>query len=109
MNDVAILLLQMQSQPDPVFVHHTVMAMAAILPIILLAIAAIAIPPYWMIFKKAGFSPWLSLLILLPVINIIMLWIIAFSTWRVVPAPEATWPSPFPSPPQPPQTPPPTA
>jgi hypothetical protein len=41
------------------------------------------IPPYWMIFKKAGFSKWLSLLMLIPFINFIILYIVAFSRWRI--------------------------
>ena len=36
----------------------------------LIVLAAIILPPFWTIFKKAGFSPWLSLLIFLPLINI---------------------------------------
>lgn len=52
--------------------------------IILFAIGAL-IAPFWQIFKKAGFPPALSLLILLPIINVITLWIVAFSKWKVTP------------------------
>lgn len=48
-------------------------------------IFAVFLPPYWMIFKKAGFSPWLAWLMLLPFVNIILLYVVAFSRWRVVP------------------------
>ena len=47
------------------------------------------LPPYWMIFKKAGFSPWLALLMYIPLINIIVLYVVAFSNWKVVPAPQS--------------------
>jgi len=40
------------------------------------------IPPYWMIFKKAGFSPWLSLLMYVPLVNIIVLYVVGFSDWK---------------------------
>ncbi len=50
------------------------------------AIAVIAIIPYWNIFKKAGFSPWISLLIFVPLANLITLYVVAFSAWKVVPA-----------------------
>ncbi len=39
-----------------------IVAMMAILPIIILVCVAIVIIPFWFICKKAGFSPWLSLL-----------------------------------------------
>ena len=44
--------------------------------------------PFWMIFKKAGFSPWLALLLFIPLANIIILYVLAFSQWKVVPAPQ---------------------
>jgi hypothetical protein len=46
--------------------------------------------PYWFIFKKAGFSPFLAILILIPVVNLIMLYFLAFARWNVVPAPPQT-------------------
>lgn len=33
------------------------------------------------ILRKAGFSPWLSILSIIPVINLIFLWVFAFITW----------------------------
>ena len=51
---------------------------------IVLALAALI--PYWKIFGKAGFSPWLALLMIVPVANIIVLWILAFSRWNPPPA-----------------------
>lgn len=41
--------------------------------------------PFWMIFKKAGFSPWLVLLFFVPLANLLVLYIVAFSQWKVVP------------------------
>lgn len=41
--------------------------------------------PFWFIFKKAGFSPWLVLLFFVPLANLIVLYIVAFSPWKVVP------------------------
>jgi hypothetical protein len=37
--------------------------------------------PFWHIYKKAGFSPWLSLLMLIPLVNLIMLYVLAFAKW----------------------------
>lgn len=42
---------------------------------------AVIIVPFWKIFAKAGFSGWLSLLMLLPLVNLIMLYFLAFARW----------------------------
>ncbi|MBC9785001.1 hypothetical protein H1S01_10820 [Heliobacterium chlorum] len=41
----------------------------------------IAIVPFWKIFSKAGFSPWYSLLLIIPIVNIIVLFVLAFADW----------------------------
>lgn len=64
---------------------HMLTAMMAILPIFILVGIVIMLIPYWMIFKKAGFSPWLSILMFVPLVNFIMLYVLAFSEWKVVP------------------------
>jgi hypothetical protein len=38
----------------------------------------------FLVVKKAGYNPWLSLLIIVPFVNFIMLIIFAFSEWPVV-------------------------
>ena len=45
----------------------------------------IVVFPFWHIFKKAGFSPWLSLLMLIPLVNLIMLYVLAFARWPALP------------------------
>ncbi len=46
-----------------------------------LIIAILTILPFWFIFSKAGYSKWLSLLMVVPIVNIVMLYFLAFSTW----------------------------
>ncbi len=46
-----------------------------------LIMAVVIILPFWFIFSKAGYSGWLSLLIVVPIINIVTLYFLAFSTW----------------------------
>ncbi len=46
-----------------------------------LIIAVLIILPFWFIFSKAGYSKWLSLLMMVPIVNIAMLYFLAFSTW----------------------------
>jgi len=57
-------------------------------PIHLLLIAVLGFVvflPYWQIFKKAGFSPWLSLLMLIPLVNLCALYYLAFARWQTNP------------------------
>ena len=61
-----------------------------------LMISIVVVIPYWFIFKKAGFSPFLALLMLVPIINFIMLYFLAFARWNVVPAAQV-----YPAPPLP--------
>lgn len=49
--------------------------------IFFLIAAAIVIVPFWKIYSKAGFSRWLSLLMIVPLINLIVLYVVAFSSW----------------------------
>jgi len=51
----------------------------------LLVWIALILPPFWKIFAKAGFSPWLSLLVLIPLANLVVLYIVAFSRWPALP------------------------
>ncbi len=48
----------------------------------------LVVPPFWAIFKKAGFQPIFSLLILVPMVNIAVLYALAFTKWRVSPSPQ---------------------
>ena len=98
MLSVAMLL---QDAPNPEAIKHAVIAFMAIMPLIILVILAIVIVPFWFICKKAGFSPWLSLLNVIPLGNLILIYVLAFSEWKVMPAQQAySQPQP-PLPPQP--------
>ena len=88
---------------DPA-VANAVLGMMALLPMFFLIFVAIIIIPAWQICKKAGFSPWLSLMILVPFGGLVLLYVLAFAQWRVVPAPQAAWPQQPPYPPYPPQS-----
>jgi ABC-type transport system involved in cytochrome c biogenesis permease subunit len=80
----------MQSQPFDPQTMHAAMAMLALMPVFGLIAAVIIIIPLWFIWKKAGFSPWLSLLSILPLVNLIMLYVLAFSEWKVAPVGQQT-------------------
>lgn len=48
----------------------------------IVVLLVVGVVPYWQIFKKAGFAPALSLLALIPLVNIVVLYYVAFSDWN---------------------------
>lgn len=53
------------------------LGLLVVMPLIL----ALVILPFWLICKKAGFHGALSLLVLVPIGNIILLFVLAFMEW----------------------------
>jgi hypothetical protein len=47
----------------------------------IVGIVALVVWPYGRIFRKAGFSPWLGLLMLVPGVNLFMIFFLAFADW----------------------------
>lgn len=94
------LILQ-QTTLSPEQVKNMAIAMAAVMPIFFIVIMALVILPCWFICKKAGFSPWLSLLNIIPFGSLILLYVLAFAEWKVIPV--VTPQLPYPYPPAPPQ------
>lgn len=83
----------MNSDPQGVYTM-----LAGVYMVFLVVILAAIIFPFWVILKKAGFSPWLALINLVPFGTIVLLYILAFGEWKVFPAPQQiSW-----QPPQPP-------
>jgi ATP-dependent Zn protease len=48
----------------------------------------LTLPPFWAIFKKAGFKPVFSLLIVVPFVNIAVIYALAFTKWKISPSPQ---------------------
>ncbi|WP_303978082.1 hypothetical protein [Dongia mobilis] len=48
-----------------------------------LLVVGVMLIPYVKIIKKAGYSGWWILTFFVPLLNLIMLWVFAFSTWPV--------------------------
>ncbi len=44
-------------------------------------VAVIGVIPFWRLCVRVGYSPWLSLLVLLPIANLIFIYYLAFSDW----------------------------
>ena len=96
------LAFLLQNQPDPEAVKGILMTMAVLIPIIYAVVVAIVMVPFWFILKKAGFSPWLTLLFIVPLGNLILYYLLAFGEWKVVPLSQLGYP---PQPPYPLKTP----
>jgi hypothetical protein len=82
-----LLALFLQSGPDPVAIRHLAMTILALIPLIILVGLVVIIVPFWFICKKAGFSPWLSLINIIPFGTLFLYYYLAFADWKVVPAP----------------------
>ncbi len=99
----ALALMLLQDQPNVEQAQKIAMAMLAVMPLIFIIGLAIVLIPTWFICKKAGFSPWLSLLVIVPFGGFILLYVLAFAEWKVVPFPQMGNMPPPPYPPVPPQ------
>jgi hypothetical protein len=49
--------------------------------ILILVMASVIVVPFWRIFSKAGFPGALSLLMFIPLVNLVMIFVLAFSEW----------------------------
>ena len=96
------LFLQQNPQIDQAQIQRIALAVMAIMPILFIVGMAVIIVPFWFICKKAGFSPWLSLLNIVPFGSLILWYVLAFSDWKVIPVTQPGFLPPAPYPPQPP-------
>ena len=70
--------------PDPsAAMAHALGAFGAIIWICILAVMIFTVIVYWRIATKAGYSGALSLLMFIPLVNLVMLILFAFSEWPV--------------------------
>jgi len=92
-------LILLQGTMDPEQAKKMAMIFLAIMPIVYIVFLAIVILPFWFICKKAGFSPWLSLLNIVPFGNIVLIYVLAFANWKVAPIPQPQIGYPYPPPP----------
>ncbi|QNI34965.1 hypothetical protein H7849_12910 [Alloacidobacterium dinghuense] len=68
--------------------------MMVFLPLFIIIGSLIVVIPYWMIFKKAGFPPFLGILMVVPIVNLVLLYVLAFSPWKVMPPNPNAYPVP---------------
>ena len=44
-------------------------------------VGLIVVIPFWKIFTKAGFNSALSILMIIPIVNLVMIYFLAFAEW----------------------------
>jgi hypothetical protein len=49
--------------------------------VILALVAAVVIWPFSRVFSRAGYSPWFGLVMVIPLVNLIALWMFAYAKW----------------------------
>ena len=47
----------------------------------IILLSAVIIFPFWKIFRKAGFSKWLSLLTVIPIVDLVVLYYVGLAKW----------------------------
>ncbi len=50
-------------------------------PWMMVVVGVLVVVPVWRICTKAGYSGWLSLLVLVPIANLVLLYFLAFAEW----------------------------
>lgn len=91
MHELAFIL---QQPPNQAFVQRILMAIVPLLFLFYVIAVAIVMVPCWFILKKAGFTPWLALLCVVPSLGtLVLLYVLAFGNWNVTPLPQAHWQS----------------
>ena len=77
-----LALFLQQNTLDPNMVTTIIAAYLVIFAVFYVVSVVLVMVPTWFICKKAGFSPWLSLLSLLPSLGLlILLYLLAFAEW----------------------------
>jgi hypothetical protein len=82
MHELAFLLQNI----DPGMTKKIAATILILIPVFWAITIVICMIPCWMILKKAGFSPWLSLLCIIPSLGtLVLLYVLAFAQWKVAP------------------------
>lgn len=74
---------------DPNAIAHVMAIVGPLIGLFVLVYIALTVLPLWFAFKKAGLSPFLALIAIIPNLGVIIcLFILGFAKWKVVAAPE---------------------
>jgi len=51
----------------------------------LLIYAALIVVPFYQLWKRTGHNGWIALLMIIPIVNLVMLYVLAFKDWPAIP------------------------
>jgi len=78
----SLALFLQQNSLDPKMIAGIIAAYVAIFAVFYVITVTIVMIPVWFILKKTGYTPWLSLLCLLPSLGVlVLLYVLAFADW----------------------------
>lgn len=52
--------------------------------IMLLVYAVIVVVPFYQIWKRTGHNGWIALLMIVPLVNLVLLYVLAFKDWPAI-------------------------
>ena len=78
-----LLLAQSSTTTSPDQSLAALAAMSTVFLIFGLIAVVVTVLIYYFIFKRTGMNPWLSLVMLIPIGNLVMLLVLAFSEWPI--------------------------
>jgi hypothetical protein len=52
-----------------------------LIPFVIILWYFVIVLPFTKIYKKAGYSPWMAVLMIIPMVNVFMLYFLGFSNW----------------------------
>ena len=53
--------------------------------LMIIVYAAVIVVPFYQLWKRTGHNGWIALLMLIPLVNLIMLYVLAFKQWPALP------------------------
>lgn len=56
----------------------------------LLIYAVLVVVPFYQLWKRTGHNGWMALLMLIPLVNVVMLYVLAFKDWPALPRQSRT-------------------
>jgi hypothetical protein len=56
-------------------------AEVVLIVLVIAILSVVKVIPCWRILARAGFTPWLSILIILPLLDLILLYYVGFADW----------------------------
>lgn len=63
------------------------MSSAIIQLLVLILYASVIVIPFYQLWKRTGHNGWIALLMIIPIVNLVLLYVLAFKDWPAIPRP----------------------